>query len=82
MRRSPAITASRQLRSRATSSDSTALGVTPVRLVHLLELQSALAAAYEAAGRATPRWTDTTPGAGATRVRGDLEELRAAMVAL
>ena len=57
--------------------------MTPVRLVHLLELRSALAAAYEAAARSAPSYTDASPGAGRTPIRAThLMELRAAVVAL
>ena len=58
-------------------------GVTRVRLTHLLELRAALAAAYAAAGRAAPRWTDAAPAGGTTPIRAaHLTELRAAVVAL
>ena len=58
-------------------------GVTPVRLVHLLELRSALAAAYAAAGRSGLSYTDASPVAGSTPIRAaHLMELRAAVVAL
>ena len=57
--------------------------MTPVRLVHLLELRSALAAAYAASGRSAPRWTDASPVGGTTAIRAaHLMELRAAVVAL
>ena len=57
--------------------------MTPVRLVHLLELRSALAAAYAAAGRVAPRWTDAAPVGGATPIRAaHLMELRGAVLAL
>ena len=35
----------------------------------MVELREALAAAYAAAGRAAPRWTDPAPAAGATPIR-------------
>ena len=58
-------------------------GVTRVRLRHLLELRSALAAAYSAARRSTPAWTDTTAVEGMTPIRAvHLMELRAAVVDL
>ena len=58
-------------------------GGTRVRLVHLMELRSALAAVYEAAGRSVPRWTDAAPVAGATPIRAvHLMELRFAVVAV
>ena len=57
--------------------------VTPVRLVHLLELRSALAGAYAAAGRQAPSRNDAAPAAGATPIRAaHLMELRAAVAAL
>ena len=59
------------------------VGVTPVRLAHLLELRSALAAAYAARGRSAPTWTDPAPAPGTTPVRAaHMTELRAAVVAL
>ena len=59
------------------------LGVTVVRLEHLLELREALAAAYAASGRAAPGWTDPEPAAGSTPIRAaHVTELRAAVVAL
>ena len=65
------------------TDDSIMAGVTPVRLVHLLELREALGAAYTAAGRAAPRWTDASPTAGTTPIRAaHLTELRAAVAAL
>ena len=65
------------------TDDPIVAGVTPVRLVHLLELREALGAAYTAAGRAAPRWTDATPTAGTTPIRAaHLTELRAAVAAL
>lgn len=58
-------------------------GVTPVRLVHLLELRDALATAITASGRAAPRWSDAAPSAGATPIRAaHLMELRAAVLAM
>ena len=58
------------------------MGVTPVRLVHLLELRSALVAAYAAAGRPVPQWTDAAPAGGTTPIRAaHLMELRAAVLA-
>ena len=58
-------------------------GVTPVRLVHPLELRSATAAAYTAAGRAAPRWTNAAPVGGTTPIRAAHPlELRAAVLAL
>ena len=57
--------------------------MTPARLVHLLELRTALAAAYAAAGRAAPGWTDAAPVSGATPIRAaHVTELRAAVLAL
>ena len=57
--------------------------MTPVKLVHLLELRSALAAVYEAVGRSAPSYTDAAPAAGTTPIRAvHLMELRAAVVAL
>lgn len=59
------------------------VGVTRVRLVHLLELREALAAAYRAAGRSSPGWTDVVPSAGAAPIRAvHLMELRTAVLAL
>ena len=59
------------------------VGVTPVKLVHLLDLRSALAEAYAAAGRTVPSWTNAAPVAGVTPLRGShLMELRAAVLAL
>ena len=58
-------------------------GVAPLRLVHLVELRSALAAAYGAAGRPAPRWTDPLPAARTTPVRAvHVTELRAGVAAL
>ena len=55
----------------------------PVRLIHLLELRSALAEAYTAAGRSTTPYSDAPPRAGATPIRAThVMELRAAVVAL
>ena len=45
-------------------------GVTRVRLAHLLELREALTAAYAAAGRSAPGWTDAAPAAGSTPDQG------------
>ena len=42
--------------------------VTPVSLVHLLELRQAVAAAYTAAQRVTPGWTEAVPAAGSTAI--------------
>ena len=57
--------------------------MTPVGLVHLLELREALAAAYAAAGSAAPRWTDALPVEGTTPIRAaHVMEIRAALVAL
>ena len=56
--------------------------VTRVRLVHLLGLRSALVAAYAAAWRSAPRWTDASPVGGTTPIQAvHLLELRAAVVA-
>ena len=50
---------------------------------HLLELRAALAAAYAAARRPAPRWTDAAPAGGTTPIRAaHVTELRAAVVAL
>ena len=58
-------------------------GVTRVQRVHLLELRSALADAYRAAGRVAPRWTDASPPAGSTPILAlHVTELRAAILAL
>ena len=58
-------------------------GVTPVRLVHLLELRSTLAEAYADARRPAPAWTDASPMAGTTPIQAThLMELRAAVVDL
>ena len=58
-------------------------GVTPVRAAHLTGLRSALAAAYAAAGRASPAYTDAEVTTGATAIRAvHLQELRSAVVAL
>ena len=58
-------------------------GMTRVRGVHLIELRSALAEAYRAAGRVAPRWTDAAPSAGSTPIRAaHVTELRAAVLAL
>ena len=57
--------------------------MTPIKLVHLLELRSALAAAYDALRRSALSFTDASPGAGRTLIRSThLMELRAAVVAL
>ena len=57
--------------------------VTSVKLAHLRELREALAAAYVAAGRGVPVWTDAAPAAGPTPIiAAHLTELRAAAVAL
>ncbi len=65
------------------TDDPIVAGVTSVRLVHLLELREALGAAYTAAGRPAPRWTDAAPTAGTTPIRAaHLTELRAAVAAL
>ena len=57
--------------------------MTPIGFVHLVELRSALAAAYRAAGRPVPRWTDPSPVARTTPVRAvHVMELRACVVAL
>ena len=51
--------------------------MTRVRLLHLLKFRSALAAAYSAAGRSTPSWTDTAAVEGMTPIRAvHLMELR------
>ena len=48
-----------------------------------VELRTALADAYAAAGQPAPRWTDAAPAAGATPIRAaHLMELRAAVTAL
>ena len=48
-----------------------------------MELRSALAAVYTAAGRSAPRWTDPAPVRGRTAIRAvHLMELRAAVAAL
>ena len=58
-------------------------GVTPVRLTHLRELREALSAAYFAAARAVPRWTDSIAASGSTPIKAaHLMELRAAVMAL
>ena len=58
-------------------------GATPIKGVHLTELRAALAAAYSAAGRAAPTYTDPLLAAGATAIRAaHLMELRAAVAAL
>ena len=58
-------------------------GTTPIRLLHLLELREALAAAYAASGRAAPRWNDPLPAPERTSIRAlHLTELRAAVAAL
>ena len=58
-------------------------GVTPVRLVHLLELRSALAAVYAGSGQSSPSWTDASPTQGRTLIRAvHLMEWRAAVLAL
>ena len=54
-------------------------GTTPVRLVHLTELRTALTAAYVAARRSRPRFTDV--GRGTIRA-AHLMELRTAVLAL
>ena len=60
-----------------------AAGVTPVRLIHLLQLRRALAEAYGASGRPAPTYTDPAPAPGNTMIRAvHLTELRAAVVAL
>ena len=57
--------------------------MTRVRLVHLLELREALAAAFVAEGRAAPRWTAAAPVAGTTPIRAaHVTELRAAVLTL
>ena len=54
--------------------------MTPVRLLHLLELREALAAAYAASGGAGPSWNDAAPAAGNTPIRAaHLTELRAVL---
>ena len=49
----------------------------------IAELREALGAAYAAAGRPAPHWTDAAPAGGATPIRAaHVTELRAAVVAL
>ena len=56
---------------------------TPTRAVHLTELRGALAAAYAAAGRLAPAYTDAAVTPGVTAMRSaHLQELRAAVVGL
>ena len=58
-------------------------GVTPVKRVHLTELRTALNAAYDAAGRRRPPYTDDAVIAGVTPIRAvHVVELREAILAL
>lgn len=56
------------------------VGVTPVRLAHLLELREALNEATVAAGRLPFIWSEDL-GVGAPIEAGHLEELRSAVLA-
>jgi hypothetical protein len=59
------------------------VGVTPVKRVHLTELRDALAAAYEAAGRRRPTYTDSIVTAGMTAIKAvHVVELRDAILAI
>ena len=49
-------------------AETISAGTTPVRAIHVTELRAALAAAYVAAGRAAPTYTDSTLTPGVTRV--------------
>ena len=54
-----------------------------MKLVHLRELREALGAAYVAAGRPVPGWTDPATTAGSTLIRvAHVMELRAAVLEL
>jgi hypothetical protein len=58
-------------------------GQTAISAAHVLEMRSALQAAYSAAGRPPPSYTDPALSAGQTVVRVvHIAELRSAVVAL
>jgi hypothetical protein len=59
-----------------------AVGFSVVRAQHLLDLRTALAQAYIAAGRTPPSYTDPGLGAGLTIRTAHIAELRAAVAAL
>ena len=57
--------------------------MTRVRLAHLLELRTALSAAYVASGLSVPGWTDAAPVSGSIRIKAaHLMELRETVLAL
>ena len=59
------------------------VGVTPIKLAHLLDLRDAIESAYSMNGQPAPEWTDPYPTAGVTPIKAvHLTELRAAALAI